>query len=251
VSVTLYRIKLYGHAGENTELFSKNLAAILDIDAERARALLLGAPAIIEEGIEKEKAEEFCKQLESIRALCIVEPLDGEISQDGPSAATGSTPLPASHEVDDFKKKAGLQSWIWLVALVTTVGAFLLLAAGGTISSFWHLYRQNRAAATSPAQGAQSAPSEPAPAAAEAGSVSVEDLLAQIDALNARLESERFTLAQTEEVLAGLYRSPRSQTKEFEEQALIIRDLRDQIRADSARLQTLLRKLEEIQGGNE
>ena len=108
--VTLYRIKLYGHSGGDTELFCKNLATILDIDEERARILLLDTPAIIKEGIEKEKAEEFCKVLEPIRALCMVEPLDGEISEDGTSAAIVSTPFPASPEADDLKKRASLRS---------------------------------------------------------------------------------------------------------------------------------------------
>ena len=64
---TLYRIKLYGHSGGDTELFCKNLATVLDIDEQRARTLLRDAPAIIKEGIEKAKAEEFCKLLEPIQ----------------------------------------------------------------------------------------------------------------------------------------------------------------------------------------
>ena len=79
---TLYRIKLYGHSGGDTELFCKNLATVLDIDEQRARTLLRDTPAIIKEGIDKAKAEEFCKLLEPIQALCIVEPLGGEISED-------------------------------------------------------------------------------------------------------------------------------------------------------------------------
>ena len=185
---TLYRIKLYGHSGGDTELFCKNLATILDIDEQRARALLRDTPAIIKEGMEKAKAEEFCKLLEPIRALCIVEPLGGEISEDVSSVTAASTRLSESPEADDLKKKA-FGSRIWTVALVVTIGAFLVFVGGGFISSFWNLYRHNRPPAT---WGPVSTDSQADSSSSDAGPVSVEELLVQIDELEARIESSRF-----------------------------------------------------------
>lgn len=243
---TLYRIKLYGHSGGDTELFCKNLATILDIDEQRARTLLRDAPAIIKEGMEKAKAEELCRLLEPIRALCIVEPLGGEITEDVPSATTPSTLLPESPEADDLKKK-DFRSRIWMAALVVTIGAFLLFVGGGFLSSFWSLYRHNQPPATAPVGGPAATGTQAEPAPADAGPVSLEELQAQIDALEARIESNRFRSAQAQEARDRMYGSPRSQSRDLEELALIIRELGDQIRSDAARLKDLKRRLEEIE----
>ncbi|MGO9572552.1 MAG: hypothetical protein ACLP5H_33970 [Desulfomonilaceae bacterium] len=245
--VTLYRIKLYGHSGSDTPLFCKNLATILNIDEDRARTLLRDTPAIIREGIEKEKAEEFCKLLEPIRALCIVEPLDGEIREDDPSAAIVSTPLPASPEADDLKKDVSLRSWIWMVALVVTIGGFLLFVGGGFISSFWNVYHHNRPPVTAPEGGAVPSDSQAEQSSADAGPISIEELLAQIDALEARIASNRFRLVQAEEARNELHKSARSQNKDLVELALIIRDLKDQIRSDADQLKVLQGKMQEIE----
>ena len=194
---TLYRIKLYGHSGGDTDLFCKNLATVLDIDEQRARTLLRDAPAIIKEGIEKAKAEEFCKLLEPIQALCIVEPLDGGVGEDVSIAALASTRPPESPEADDLKKKAAFRSRIWMVGLVGAIGVLVLFVGGGFISSFWNLYRHNQPPA--PVEGPAATGTQAEPAPADAGPVSLEELLAQIDALEARIESNRFRLAQAQE----------------------------------------------------
>lgn len=247
---TLYRIKLYGHSGGDTELFCKNLAAILDIDPGRARALLLDSPAVIKEGIEKDKAEEFCKLLEPIRALCIVESVDGEVSEEVPSAVLAQASLPEREEPDDIKAQASFRSRIWVVALVVTIGAFLLFIGGGFISSFWSLYRHNRPPVTSPQGVAASVDDQTEPQSANAGPVSLEELQTQIDELEARIESDRFKLAEAEKTRDLLHKSARSTTRDLEESALTIRDFKDRIRRNVAELQTLKRRLEGIEGGN-
>jgi hypothetical protein len=245
VPVTLYRIKLYGHSGGDTDLFCKNLATVLDIDEQRARTLLHEAPAIIKEGIEKAKAEEFCKLLEPIQALCIVEPLDGGVDEDVSIAALASPRFPESPGADDLKKKAAFRSMVWMVGLVGAIGVLALLVAVGFLSSFWNLYLHNQPPA--PVEGPAATGTQAEPAPADAGPVSLEELLAQIDALEARIESNKFRSAQAEEARARLHRSPSSQSKDLEELALIMRDLRDQIRSDAAQLKTLKRKVQEME----
>lgn len=245
--VTLYRIRLYGHSGGDTELFCKNLSAILDIDEEGARTLLLDTPVVIKEGMEKEKAEEFCKVLEPIRALCIVEPAEGPPREDAPSATIASASHSESVEADDLKKSASLRSWIWMVALVLATGAFLLIVGGGFISSFWNLYRHNRPPATAP----EPTESQSERSSTEDRPASWEELRPQIEELEARIEFNRFSLAQVEEARDRLYRSARSQSKDLEEQALIIRDLRDLIRSEMAQLQILRWKLQQIESSGE
>ncbi len=243
---TLYRIKLYGHSDSDTELFCRNLAAILAIDEEKAQALLRNTPVVIKEGIPREKAEEFCKLIEQIRALCIIEPVDSEIHEDAVPATDRDFAL-QTRAMNEFAKKTSPGSWIWMAVLVVTAGGFLLFAGGSFISSIWSVYHQNRSTVSSPVQDAQSTTSGSGLEVAAPSPVSAEDLFARIDALKAGIESARFELAQAEEILAGLYKSPRSQPKEFEDQALIIKGLREKIRADLAQLQVLKGKLEEIE----
>jgi hypothetical protein len=251
VPAALYRIKLYGHSGGDTDLFCEDLAAILDIDPEKARALLLDSPAIIKEGIEKEKAEEFCKLLEPIRALCIVEPVDGEISDDAPPAAIGPATLKAIPEADDLKKEAGFRSWIWMGALAVAIGALLLFVGGGFISSFWSLYRHNRPPATSSEGNVGPAASQAEPESADAGSLSFEELQSQTDELEEEIESNRFKLAEAEKARDMLHRSARTSNRDLEQSALTIRDLKDRIRRDVAELKVLKRRLEAIGGKSE
>lgn len=248
---TLYRVKLYGHSSSDTELFCKNLATVLNIDAESAQALLLDTPAVIKESVEKEKAEEICRLLEPIRALCIVEPVNGEIDDDSPIASQARAVLSEVTEAVNLEKKATLRSWVWLVALGAAFGAFLLFFGVGFVSSLWHVYRHNRPAATSPAQSPASTDSRAESESVPDGPISIAELQDQIDTLEARIASNRFRLGQAEEALGALYRSPRSRNKDFEEQGLIIRDLRTRIRSDVAQLQVLQRKLGELQSGNE
>ena len=134
-----------------------------------------------------------------------------------------------------------------MAVLVVTAGVFLLFAGGSFITSMWSIYRQDRSAAPSPVRSTPHATSESVHEAAEPGPASAKDLFARIDALKAGIESARFELAQAEEIRAGLYKSPRSRAEEFADQALIIRNLREKIQADSAQLQVLKRKLEEIE----
>jgi hypothetical protein len=157
-----------------------------------------------------------------------------------------STRLSQSPEVDDLKKKA-FDSRIWTVALVVTIGAFLVFVGGGFISSFWKLYRQNQPPAAAPGGGPVSNDSQAESWSADAGPVSVEELLVQIDALEARIASTRFELAQVEEIRDRMYGSPRSQSKDLKQQTLIVRDLRDQIQRDADQLQILKRRLEAIE----
>jgi len=134
-----------------------------------------------------------------------------------------------------------------MVALVAAIGVFLLFIGGGFISSFWSVYHQNRLPATSP----ESTESQSERSSTEDRPVSWDELQSQIDELEARIEFNRFSLAQAEEARDRLHRSASSQSKELEKQALIIRDLRDLIRSDMAQLQILRWKLQQIESSSE
>ncbi len=77
MSEGLYRIKLYGHVGDDEQDFCKNLAAVLHVDEEKARSLVADVPSVLEEGIPQHRAEVLMGALKIIRALVIMEPMEG------------------------------------------------------------------------------------------------------------------------------------------------------------------------------
>ncbi len=73
-----YRIKLYGHTSSEPQKFLKNLAAFLGTDEQGAQALLEQAPVVIKEGLDKERANVLQEALSLMRALSILEPMEGQ-----------------------------------------------------------------------------------------------------------------------------------------------------------------------------
>ena len=139
--------------------------------------------------------------------------MDGEVIEKAPSATIASTSLPEISEGDDLKKKAAFSSWIWTTALAATIGSLLIFIASGVMSSFWRSYHHNRppAAAAEGSAGPIDSQAEPLPA--DAGPVSTQELQAQIDDLEASLESQKFRLTQAEEVLGRCTDRPVGQTR--------------------------------------
>jgi hypothetical protein len=77
MSEGLYRIKLYGHVGGDEEDFCRNLAAVLHVDEGKAKSLVAGVPSVLREGVPKHRAEVLMGALKIIRALVIMEPMEG------------------------------------------------------------------------------------------------------------------------------------------------------------------------------
>jgi hypothetical protein len=68
-----YRVKLYGHVNPDADRFATQLAAVLGVAPDEARALLTQAPVVIREGMERAQAQAFHETLNLIRALAILE----------------------------------------------------------------------------------------------------------------------------------------------------------------------------------
>ena len=125
-----YRVKLYGHTSGDPMTFCKNLAALLDIDLQAARAILLEVPVVLKEALDKEKAETFAEALLIMKGLCIVEPMERTGTADDLSDLTeralrSTRPRAGTHIGTDFSGPA-LRRWIPL-----SIGAaFLILFLG-------------------------------------------------------------------------------------------------------------------------
>jgi hypothetical protein len=77
MSSSRYRIKLYGYTGEAPEAFSKSMSTLVGMDQDTALQLLRNAPSVLQENLEKDRAERIVEALAIMKGLCLAEPMDG------------------------------------------------------------------------------------------------------------------------------------------------------------------------------
>ena len=130
-----YRVKLYGHSTEDAESFSISLAAVLNKEPDEALKILLNAPVVVADGLEKNKAEHVAAVIESIKGLCLVEPTEGEESdvekeESDPSGRAGLEAV-SSDRVEEKREKgeeaSNVRQWV-LIALAAGFAIFLVVA---------------------------------------------------------------------------------------------------------------------------
>lgn len=77
MSNSRYRIKLYGYTGDAPEAFSKSMSTLVGMDQDTALELLRNAPSVLQENLEKDRAERIVEALSIMKGLCLAEPMDG------------------------------------------------------------------------------------------------------------------------------------------------------------------------------
>ena len=154
MTAPLYRIKLYGHSGQDTEWFAKKLAVILEMSDEDAVTLVKKAPAVIKEGIDKDRVERLREILASINALILVEPM-GEIDVT-PESQLEKLDALASVEVE---KQDTLRADTWMTVGIACAGILVVLTVVGYIASWDDFGRQSSVAV---AQASKDRPRPPA-----------------------------------------------------------------------------------------
>jgi len=122
-----YRIKLYGHTSDDPGAFIKNLAAVLGTNEEGAKEALQRVPVVIREGIEKERAQALQETLGLIRALSLVEPMDGAAGESADAPDLG--PLLAQLRSEPTAKEDPWRSRILTVLAIGFGTVVLLLTA--------------------------------------------------------------------------------------------------------------------------
>ncbi len=128
----LYRIKLYGHSGQDGEWFVKKLAVVLQLSEAEAEDLVHAVPVVIKEGIEKDQADRLGEILTSIQALFLVEPMGGvEATAEAQPAKFG---VPEAAEPAD--RDDALRADIWMTVGLVCAGLLVVLSAVGYISSW-------------------------------------------------------------------------------------------------------------------
>lgn len=147
-----FQVKLYGHTSDDVESFSKKLAAILGISETEAMIIMHEVPLVVRDNLVKNAAENLNELLTSIRALSIVEPMDGITTEPVAQVAQPVAPaLPESAAVPDEKDEFRFR--LWTVLGVGLAGFLALFIFVGMIVSYLNLYETKPAKSTSPGKG--------------------------------------------------------------------------------------------------
>lgn len=77
-----YRIRLYGQSSKDPWKFCNNMASIVGVGKEAARALLAKAPVVIMEDLERDRGEALLETIRYIGGLCVMEPMSGSAGAD-------------------------------------------------------------------------------------------------------------------------------------------------------------------------
>lgn len=139
----LYRIKLYGHSGQDGEWFVKQLAVVLRMTEEEAERAVQAVPVVVKEGLAKDQADRLEEILTGINALFLVEPMgEGEALPEFQAEALDSA---ASADAD---REDALKADIWMTVGVVAAGLLIVLSIVGYISSWKNFGSESTAPVT-------------------------------------------------------------------------------------------------------
>lgn len=142
MTAPLYRIKLYGHSGQDEEWFAKKLAVILETTDEEAEGLVRTVPVVIKDGLDKDRAERLKEILAAINALFLVEPMgETAVPAESLSEETGG---PASAEAE---KQDARRADIWMTVGVGCAAFLVLFSVVGYIFSWKSFLHQPKISA--------------------------------------------------------------------------------------------------------
>ena len=180
-----YRIRLYGHTSPEPQKFIKNLAAFLCTDEQQAQAVLEQAPIVIKEGLDKERANVLQEALGLMRALSILEPMEGE-------EASEPTKLEAVDQILDAYRTSAQEAaepWYtrrWVLG-GTAAGIIVLLLIGVALVPGLRRTGRPVPAQNPPGRGAVM-PDSQQPRQETYKGWSLEELNAELEAVDANIE---------------------------------------------------------------
>gem|GEM_PF-5623184 len=159
MSVPRYRVKFYGFTAQDAQTFFRNLAEVLGITPEAARALVLEAPAIIRENLDEASAQRLLKSITAIQGLCLLEGMDGSYAEQETPQDDWLTPLPEP-KAEETKSSDSVQFRFWAGMVVAVVAILVCFAVVAYVSSYLTLNR-GQTAVSSPTAGAETSAGVP------------------------------------------------------------------------------------------
>jgi hypothetical protein len=136
-----YQVKLYGHTSDDVESFCKKLAAMLMVSETEAMIILHEVPLVIKSNLDKQAADNLSELLTSIRALSMVEPVEGGLVEEKPQVPHVST-TSDPREVETAADHGPSRSNIWMGLGLGAAACLVLFVIVGLISSYTNLYKK-------------------------------------------------------------------------------------------------------------
>jgi hypothetical protein len=239
-----YRIKLYGQSSGDPAFFLVELAAILEIDPEAARALLKSVPVVIKEGISKQEAEHLQDLLRVIKALSLMEPTEEihETERELPNTQSDAQNL--KQELDDKEQRETLRSYalVGVAAAVATIIVAWLLA--GFFSSYSRTSAQNVA---KPPIVESKSPEPPAATPTRPQAPNLSDLYKQKESAEFRVQQLEFQMQLAEQELRRLYSKYPNDPNSIREKKVEIAGYRERVLTEKASLKKLQTQVQAIE----
>jgi hypothetical protein len=231
MSSTGFRIKLYGHSSDNPDFFLVELAAVLEIDPESARALLESSPVVIKERLSLEEAEHLRDLLTIIKALFIVEQTDEEIE----SAAEDTRDL--SNQLDELKndklekeERDTLRSYAWIGAAALLAATMVIWLTGEFFSSYFLSSSEN--SSKKPTTKKEEVTGNPAPSKTPSFSANLSEIYRQMESADQRIKDLEFQVNLAEQELQRLYSGYRVNPNTLVEKRIEVADSKQKLRLE-------------------
>lgn len=236
-----YRIKLYGHTSSDGAAFSKNLAMILGIDADEARALLQDVPAVIKQGLPREKAASVVEALALIKALTIMEP------EAGAEPGAAAEPIPRADlgtpavTWEELEEESPWRSWVRPL-LAVAVGLVLLVVLSVVLRTPY------RGPAVEPVRK----PPRPAAAAPASPEQERQEYLQSLTMEQLEGEGERLYIEQQElkqrlkfaqDEVARLYSKYGASEEELSRRRLDLKRVRNELRRNDKEMRFIIQRI--------
>jgi hypothetical protein len=217
------------------------LAAVLEIDPESARALLKSVPVVIKEGISKQQAEHLQDLLRVINALSLMEPTE-EIPR------TAKDLLEPQPDVQALKQqreeKETLRSYALVGAAVAVSSILVIWLAAAFFSSYSRSSSQNLAKppiveSESPEPQASPEPQPKAPILSE--------LYQEKESAEFRVQQLEFELQLAEQELRSLYSKYPNDPNSIREKKVEIAGYRERLHAEKAAVKKVKTQVQAIE----
>ena len=241
-----YQVKLYGFTSEDARAFCRDLARVLGTTDEEAWSLLLDAPAVVKDGLDKAQARRLSDTLVSISALCLMEPMDGT-EEEEEEAHEAPVLEPEAAVLEPELVKRDLWSFrIWSAVVVVVGAGLLVFGAIAYLVSYQNVYPSKGQGAIEPTEAATQT------STAETGSETSEtraELIERIEALQSSLNDSRAKAKELEEEINATAGKMGTDPFELREKKQTLHAHRADITNAQKELRSLRKQLDEMEGG--
>jgi hypothetical protein len=232
---------LYGHSSEDPYFFIMELAAILEIHPDEAREFLNSTPVTIKENVSEEEAEYLGDLLKVVKALIIVEPVNGvpETIRDKASELSD-----LKKQLEEQEDRTALRSYLWAGSAMLIGVIVLVWLTAAFWSSFSKTSEEN---AKKPAVEETETKQTERVVTESPPQPDLSELYSVIDAAGSNLEQTQFLLKISEEDLYRLQSAYMADQNAVRQKKVQVAELRAKLRTEKTALQKLKDQVKRIE----